>query len=183
MSTNDPMLPAHERIGTATQPAAPAPTPHKPVNKLLVALIAVSVLAVILAITTILQRDQAVDARASLAEIRSELQDAEAELSDAEAELSDAEAELSDAEATVEKQEDQLAACADVVDVSDHQYEQLQLLADAVSQSLDMNFTTVAAKLKVAKPHADKVNEIIQISGFSDWGSFFAACSPEHKLL
>jgi hypothetical protein len=81
--------------------------------------------------------------------------------------------ELSDAK-------EQLTACALVVEVSDLQYDQLQLVVDATTDYLDLDYAAGNAKIGKADPKAKAVNKLIEDAGFEDYESFWGACAPKH---
>lgn len=180
MSTND-LIETDDTTQTEAPvlpPLAPAPAERKPINRLLIALIAVAALAVIavttLTITTTQQHSKAVDARASLADTRADLKGVRTD-------LANSESSLASAESTISANDDALAACSLVVEISDHQYESIVLMLDEAKAYLNFDYTS--DNLDRVGKHVDKVNAIVEDNGYGSYEELWDACTGDYTPL
>ncbi len=118
------------------------------------------------------------------------LSDVEAKAEKAESTLTTTKADLVEVEDTnttlrseIGEQAAQLDACEEVVEVSDHQYEQSLLLIGAVTDSLGGDYSAGTDKLEKAGDHADTNNGILEDNGYASWEEFWTACAADYDTI
>ena len=129
------------------------------------------------------QHGKAVDARAEATSLAADLKGTEKDLAETEETLDGVEADLSSAEATVSQQDDQLAVCALVTEVSDHNYEQVMIALRAGQDALSGDYYGVSDKMDKVGVHNDAIDGILADSGYKYVTDLWAACAPAYEPI
>ena len=80
-------------------------------------------------------------------------------------------------------QESQLDACASVVEMSDHQWEQSMLLIKVSQDYIADDFSAGIAKMDKVSTHTTAITGLIEDSGNDYIGGFWAECASEYEPI
>jgi hypothetical protein len=107
----------------------------------------------------------------------------QATLADTKAQVTDALGEVEHYKNLVNDQNNQLASCAAVVEVSDHEFEQVMLALRLGTDYLDDKYIAASAKLDEIGDHTEAIGDIVSGAGHDDLDALWDECSPEHSPL
>ena len=144
------------------------------------------ILVVVLALTLAAACFYLLGQNNKLAESRADLKSTSADLTETKASLKATKTQVGDAlgdveyyKAQVTDKEAQIAACALVVEVADHEQEMAMLAMQASSDSTNAYYGAALTKLNRIEDHLDDVQYILDDNGYADTGDLYEDCDPE----
>jgi uncharacterized protein HemX len=164
----------HNPVQVAYTPPAPQ-VPRK--SRAAVITIIVMVLALIgLAVALTMQYRATQDAVDAQNEYKAALADTEIQVTDA---LEDVEHFKN----LVNDQNNQLASCTAVVEISDHEYEQVVLALKLGSDYIGDKYTAASIKLDEIDDHTEDISDIVRAAGHDNINDLWDECSPDYTPL
>lgn len=149
-------------------------------------LILVMVLSLALAAAicyTLVQKNKLDDTRADLSKTSADLNETKGSLKATKTQVGDALGDVEYYKAQVSDRDDQLADCALVVEVADHQQMMAYLAMQASSDATNAAYGAAMSKFDRIEVHIDGVQDILDAGGYDDTGDLYEACDPESSVL
>jgi septal ring factor EnvC (AmiA/AmiB activator) len=145
-------------------------------------LILVMVLSLALAAVAcylLIQQNKLAETSADLKHTSADLTETKASLKATKTQVGDALGDVEHYKAQVTGKDEQLAACALVVEVADHEQSMAMLAMQASSDSSNSYYGAALTKLNRIEDHLDDVQYILDSGGYADTGDLYEDCDPE----